>query len=194
MAHVVVIAGPNGAGKSTVAPYLLRDALGVSEFVNADTIAQGLSAYAPEKTAIAAGKIMLERLSKLGDSGVNFAFETTLSSKIFFKFISGLRSNGYQFTLMFLWLGNSDLAVSRVAERVRKGGHNIPTEDIKRRYTRATKNFFHFYRKIADNWYFYDNSHQLKPELIAKGKLSKTSKVFSPKLWHNIKNRYEKDK
>jgi predicted ABC-type ATPase len=85
MPHVVVIAGPNGAGKSTIAPYLLRDNLGVSEFVNADTIAQGLSAYSPEKIAITSGKIMLKRLNELAQANADFAYETTLSSKSFFR-------------------------------------------------------------------------------------------------------------
>ncbi len=48
MPHVIVIAGPNGAGKSTTAPSILKETLGVTEFVNADTIAQGLSAFNPE--------------------------------------------------------------------------------------------------------------------------------------------------
>ena len=55
--HVIVLSGPNGAGKSTTAPRLLRDAFAVDEFVNADAIAQGLSAFAPETAAIEAGRI-----------------------------------------------------------------------------------------------------------------------------------------
>jgi hypothetical protein len=78
---VVVIAGPNGAGKSTAAPYLLKDALGILEFVNADQIAAGLSAYAPETVAFEAGRIMLQRLRTLAAAKVSFAFETTLSSR-----------------------------------------------------------------------------------------------------------------
>jgi predicted ABC-type ATPase len=65
MPNVVVIAGPNGAGKSTLAPYLLRDAFGIVEYVNADTIAQGLSAFAPEGVAFEAVRIMLRRLNEL---------------------------------------------------------------------------------------------------------------------------------
>ena len=80
MPHIVVIAGANGSGKSTIAPFLLRDKLGVDEFVNADTLAQGLSAFSPETVAIAAGKIMLKRISALAESNHDFAFETTLST------------------------------------------------------------------------------------------------------------------
>jgi predicted ABC-type ATPase len=129
MPHVIVIAGANGAGKSTVAPFLLRDKLGVSEFVNADTLAQGLSAFAPEKAAITAGKIMLSRLNELAEVGKDFAFETTLSTRSFVPRLQKMRENAYKFKLVFLWLASSELAVSRVAERVRQGGHDIPKEN-----------------------------------------------------------------
>jgi len=65
MPHIIVLAGPNGAGKSTLAPELVRDALGVMDYVNADTIARGLSAYAPETAALEAGRVMLKRLDDL---------------------------------------------------------------------------------------------------------------------------------
>lgn len=107
---VVVIAGPNGAGKSTAAPYLLKDALGILEFVNADQIAAGLSAYAPETVAFEAGRIMLQRLRTLAAAKVSFAFESTLSSP------------------------------QRVALRVNLGGHNIPSADIARRFQRSLHN------------------------------------------------------
>jgi len=104
MPHVIVIAGANGAGKSTVAPYLLRDTLGVSEFVNADTLAQGLSAFSPETVAIAAGKIMLRRLDKLAEQNADFAFETTLSTRSFLPRLTRMRENGFEFTLFFCGL------------------------------------------------------------------------------------------
>ena len=80
---IIVIGGPNGAGKSTTAPALLKGVLGVTEFVNADAIAQGLSAFEPEKVALTAGKIMLTRLKELAAQRQNFAFETTLASRTF---------------------------------------------------------------------------------------------------------------
>jgi predicted ABC-type ATPase len=85
---VVVIAGPNGAGKSTAAPFLLKQALGILEFVNADQIAVGLSAYSPETVSFEAGRIMLKRLHELAASKVSFAFESTLSSRTFALFLS----------------------------------------------------------------------------------------------------------
>jgi predicted ABC-type ATPase len=80
---VVVLAGPNGAGKSTAAPALLQGALAVNEFVNADVIARGLSAFDPAAVAIAAGRVMLGRLRELAGQRASFAFETTLASRTF---------------------------------------------------------------------------------------------------------------
>jgi hypothetical protein len=71
----VVIAEPNGAAKSTMAPRLLQEALAVSEFVNADAIAMGLSAFRPDSVAIGAGRIMLARLRALAQQRADFAFE-----------------------------------------------------------------------------------------------------------------------
>src|SRR5947207_2743721 len=102
--HLVVIAGPNGAGKSTSAPAILTGALGVDEFVNTDVIARGLSAFYPERVAIEAGRVMLDRVHQLAKDRVNFAFETTLASKSFAPWIADLRRTGYIFHLVYLWL------------------------------------------------------------------------------------------
>ena len=123
---VVILAGPNGAGKSTVAPALLHGALAVDEFVNADVIASGLSAFDPDSAAIAAGRVMLARIRELASQRVNFAFETTLASRSFAPWLRQLVTSGYSAHLVFLWLPSADFAVDRVAERVRTGGHNVP--------------------------------------------------------------------
>src|SRR5687768_4783649 len=96
MPDIVVIAGPNGAGKSTLAPYLLRDRFGILEFVNADTIAQGLSAFAPESAAMDAGRVMVGRLDELASERVDFAFETTLAARTYAKRLDRLRVSGYR--------------------------------------------------------------------------------------------------
>ena len=115
--HLIVIAGPNGAGKSTTAPYLLKGTLKVTEFVNADLIAQGLSGFKPEGAVFHAGRVMLERIHYLAEKRTDFAFETTLTSRTFSPWISDLRKTGYDFHLVFLWLPSEDFAVARVAER-----------------------------------------------------------------------------
>ncbi len=192
-AHIIAVAGPNGAGKSTTAPALLKGALKVSEFVNADLIAQELSPSNPEMSAIKAGRIMLKRMHQLADKRVNFAFESTMASRSFTQWITGLRKKGYLFHLVFLWLPSQELAINRVAERVRTGGHNVPEETIKRRYRTGLQNFFRLYRPIADTWYFYDNSIKV-PELIAYGSKTYKPVVNDKELWHNITENHAKKK
>ena len=113
---VVVVAGPKGAGKSTTAPRLLRGVLSVSEFVNADPIAQGLSLFRPESVAIEAGRVMLARLRALARAREDFAYETTLASRSFARWLRDLRDSGYRAHLVFLSLPSADLAVARVAQ------------------------------------------------------------------------------
>lgn len=149
---VVVLGGPNGAGKSTAAPALLQGALAVNEFVNADVIARGLSAFAPESAAIAAGRVMLGRLHELAAQRVTFAFETTLASRSFAPWLRSLRVSGYEVQLVFLWLPSADFAVERVAARVRAGGHNVPAETVRRRYHAGLRNFFSLYEPVASSW------------------------------------------
>lgn len=188
--HLIVIAGPNRAGKSTTAPSLLKGTLKVTEFVNADLIAQGLSGFHPEGAAFHAGRIMLERIHYLAEKRLNFAFEATLASRTFAPWIADLRNTGYDFHLVFLYLPNEEFAIARVAERVRMGGHNVPEEIIRRRYNAGIYNFFRLYRPIADTWFFYDNSVGGEPRLVAYGKKEESLLVNDPSFWHNIEKKY----
>ncbi len=188
--HLIIISGPNGAGKSTTAPALLQGTLGVTEFVNADVIAQGLSAFNPERAAFHAGRVMLARLQQLAEEQEDFAFETTLASRTFAHWIQELKSSGYAFHLFFLWLPAPEFAIARVAERVKMGGHNVPEETIKRRYHSGLKNFFNLYRPLADSWYFYDNSLGAKPLLLASGEIQTGTVVNNKVLWEQITEAY----
>lgn len=184
--QIIIIAGPNGAGKSTLAPHLLRDMLGLLEYVNADTIAQGLSAFQPEQAAFEAGRIMLKRLRELAAQQKSFAFETTLATRSYASWLSKLRNAGWQFNLIFIWLNNAELAVERVSQRVASGGHDIPEESIRRRYRRGVENFFSLYQPLADSWSVYDNSVLPKPILMAKGK-KQSEKIFRDELWQKFR-------
>jgi len=184
--QVIVIAGPNGAGKSTLAPFMLRDAYGVAEFVNADTIARGLSAFNPEGVAFEAGRVMLNRLRDLAEQRATFAFETTLSSRTYARWISNLRQRGYIFNIMFLWLNSPELAVQRVGERVRMGGHDIPEDVIRRRYFKGIRNFIHLYQLLAESWGVYDNSSRGNPRFMAQGSRTNTTKIFLDEEWQKF--------
>lgn len=184
MPNVIVISDANGAGKSTLAPYLLRDTFGILEYVNADTIAEGLSAFAPEAVAIEAGRIMLKQVKMLSLQEKDFAFETTLSSRFYGKFLRGLQSKDYSFHLIFLFLQSAELAVERVRERVRLGGHNIPEEVLRRRYAKGLRNFFEIYQPLANSWRFYDVSDK-SPVLVAF-KAKKELQIVEESLWNQI--------
>jgi predicted ABC-type ATPase len=181
--HLSIIAGPNGSGKSTCGPALLQNHFNISEFVNADTIATGLSAFNPEEVAIEASRIMLKRLKTLASQKRDFAFETTLSSRTFAQWIKKEKAKGYHFTLLYFWLFNPDLAVERVAERVRLGGHAVPEETVRRRYVKSIKNFFNLYQPLADNWVIFDNSEDNNPIKIAEGNLLTNITVHQNHQW-----------
>jgi len=193
--HLIVIAGPNGAGKSTTAPSLLKGTLKVTEFVNADIIAQGLSGFQPEGAVFHAGRVMLERIHYLAKKRIDFAFETTLASRTFALWITDLRKTGYDFHLVFLWLPNEEFAIARVAERVRMGGHNVPEETIRRRYHTGLKNFFRLYKPLADFWRVYDNSEPAGPRLIASGSRSESDNIKDIAIWNMImgQSKHEKE-
>lgn len=183
---IVVIAGPNGAGKSTAAPSLLQGALGVSEFVNADVIARGLSAFEPERVAMTAGRVMLARIHELARQGSSFAFETTLASRSFAPWIKRLVHAGYRFHLLFLWLPSADMAVARVAERVRAGGHAVPEDVVRRRYHSGLANFFSLYQPMADTWRVY-NASAPEPVLIARGRKLRVTTLRQETLWSLVR-------
>jgi predicted ABC-type ATPase len=181
--QIVIIAGPNGAGKSTLAPILLRDQLGLLEFVNADTIAAGLSGFRPEAAALEAGRIVLKRMRELAARKQSFAFETTLATRSYANWLVGLKQDGYQISLLYVWLQNDELARQRVQQRVAAGGHDIPAEIIRRRYSKGVRNFFSLYQPLADEWGVYDNSAAGAPRLIASGHSTTSQQLILADLW-----------
>jgi predicted ABC-type ATPase len=186
MPDVIVIAGPNGAGKSTLAPALLRDTLHILEYVNADTIAEGLSAFAPEDASFDAGRVMLRRLRELAGERKDFAFETTLASRFYAQWLSGLQTKGYRVSIVFLWLESSELAIERVMERVRVGGHDIPDETIRRRYDRGLKNLFDLYVPFTNAWSVRDTSFARSME-IARYTEETGQIIFNEERWKTIR-------
>jgi predicted ABC-type ATPase len=154
---VLVLAGCNGAGKTTSASLLLP-ALGIEHFVNADVIARGLSAFDPESVAFTAGRLMLERIDELAAARESFAFETTLSARSFASLLRRLKATGYRVQIAYVWLNRPELALERVADRVRRGGHHVPDEVVRRRYHGGIRNLLTLYQQIADRWVVYDNS------------------------------------
>ena len=165
--NLYIIAGCNGAGKTTASFTILPEILDCKEFVNADEIAKGLSPFQPEKVSFEAGRIMLHRINELFELNQNFAFETTLATKSYKSKVIKAQKQGYTVTLLFFWLQNVELAIERVKTRVQEGGHNIPTEVIKRRYRNGIINLFDIYLPLVNEAMILDNSEG-KPVLIAE--------------------------
>jgi len=185
-----IIAGCNGAGKTTASFTILPEILACKEFVNADEIARGLSPFQPEKVAIDAARIMIERLNELIYENQNFAFETTLSSISHQNKIAIARKKGYKITMLFFWLRTIELAQKRVKIRVSEGGHNVDSKVIERRYNKGIKNLFDIYLSIVDICYIFDNSEGLQ-ELVAKKEFSNFA-VQNKIKFNLLKQQYEK--
>ena len=168
MLTLYIIAGCNGAGKTTAATTLLPTLFDNTEFVNADEIAHAISPSNPEAVAIEAGRRMLNRIDELIRQRKSFTIETTLATRSYVRLFERAHSEGYQIKLLYFWLTSPGLAIERVAARVRDGGHNIPTDVIKRRYAKGLQNLFNLFIPISDEWYIYNNSNSSR-SMIAYG-------------------------
>ncbi len=185
--NLYIIAGCNGAGKTTASNTILPELFDCREFVNADNIARGISPFNVEKVAFEAGRIMLSRIDELIKNQVDFAIETTLSTRSYVSMILEAQNKGYHVTLLYVWLESAALAVERVAERVAQGGHHIPSEIIHRRYQRGLHNLLHLYIPIVDYWIVANNTHN-ELERISTGKKNLAQKVLLPYIWTQIQS------
>jgi predicted ABC-type ATPase len=154
----IVIAGPNGAGKTTFARDYLPAIAGLINFVNVDLIAAGMSPLRPELAAVAAGRVLLRELDRLVAAKADFAFESTLSGLRYAQRIKDWKEQGYSMGIVYLRLPSAKFALSRVAARVKQGGHNVARADVLRRYKRGWTNFLEVYKPLADDWVIYDSS------------------------------------
>ena len=166
--RILVVAGPNGAGKTTFAREFLPREADCPTFVNADLIADGLSPFNPGRAAIRAGRIMLRLMAEHVEKGQSFAFESTLAGRNYARSIPRWRAVGYRVTIFFLSLPSPEMAIARVAERVRQGGHGIPEDTIRRRFIAGLENFETLYKPIVNDWVLYDNSGE-EPVMVDRG-------------------------
>jgi len=184
--NAYIIAGPNGSGKTTFAERFLPDYVKCPNFVNADLIAQGLSPFSPRSVAIKAGKLVLSQIHEYIRLDVDFAFESTLAGKLYANLFRELKKKGYKLHLFFLWIPDADIAILRIKDRVLEGGHNVPIEDIKRRFKRSISNFFKLYLPLLDSWVLFNNAG-IEPVPIAKknnGDIDIIEKELFEKILH----------
>lgn len=168
MPRLYIISGCNGSGKTTASYALLPELLDCSEFVNSDEFAKHISPFAPEGASITASRLMLRKVKYLFERREDFCIETTLATRSLLKMVRSAQQNGYYVTVLYLWLNSPDLAVERVASRVLAGGHDIPEETIRRRYTVGLNYLFHDYMQECDKWILADNSEP-PFQIIAEG-------------------------
>lgn len=189
MKRIMMIAGPNGAGKTTTASTFLAEYTNFyDEFLNADNIARGLSPLRPESVNREAGELMIKRFHLCVESNLNFAFETTGSGLTYATHLKKAKEQGYFISLMYLWLSSADQAVRRVAQRVKQGGHNIPEDDIRRRYHRGIHNLLDLYLPLSDTALILDNSSAESGfrKIVAKKELHRQLEIEDQDIWEKI--------
>jgi len=183
-----IIAGPNGVGKTTFAREFLPNYADCKNFVNADLIAQAMAPFSPETAAVRAGRMMLSEIRAFAKRRVSFAFETTLSGRSHMALLRQLKAKGYEIHIFFLWVNTVDLALSRVQERVSRGGHDVPEPVVRRRFDRSIQNFLADYRQMADSWILFDNSGE-SPAMVALEK-DKRVRIMDKSLYSGLEKRY----
>jgi len=183
-ANCHVIAGANGAGKTTFATEFLPVYSDCRNFINAALIARGIAPFAPEAGLARAGRIALERIDELAETGEDFGFETTLAGRTYGTIIRRLRVHGYRIHLFYLWIPSAELALLRIRDRVESGGHDVPERDVRRRFDRSLPNLLTLYRPLCDTVHFFDNSSDV-PRLVFKDEAGKTT-VLDPTVYTEI--------
>jgi predicted ABC-type ATPase len=164
---IYVIAGCNGAGKTTFAKEFLPKEVKCLRFLNADEIARGLSPFDPAAGAMRAGRILLSEFKESVDRGETFAVESTLSGRTYVPLLRKAKQRGFCIYLHYLWLPNPAIAIARVRERVKKGGHHVPAADLRRRFGRSLEHLARDYARLANKWAVWDNQTS-PPGLLAE--------------------------
>lgn len=161
MKDLIVVGGPNGAGKTTfVRSYLQLRPL---KYLSADDIAANLSPANPERVRIEAGREFSRRLRQSIDQGESVLVESTLSGRSLLHAMERARRVGYHVEIIFTFVEAPEICLSRIRERVRSGGHDVPEDDVRRRFYRSLRNFWSIYRQQASLWYLFYNGEVAFP-------------------------------
>ncbi|MCW1915833.1 zeta toxin family protein [Luteolibacter sp. GHJ8] len=150
--------GPNGSGKTTYArAFLTSQFEHPLRFLNADEMARGLSPLSPESVALKAGKLLLREIDECIAAGTSFGLESTLSGSAQVRILQRAKARGYLVELHFFALPSPELSIARIAQRVEKGGHHVPDDDVMRRYPRSLGNLARIYEPLSDHCFRWNN-------------------------------------
>lgn len=174
MPKMYIIAGCNGSGKTTASYSLLPEMFGQFQFVNSDEFAKSLSPFDPSAASVSASRFMLLKVRYMLEHQLDFCIETTLATRSLMRIIDEARAHGYYVTMLYFWLTSPEIAIKRVQRRVASGGHDIPEDVIRRRYSMGLKYFFDDYRQVCDKWILADNTSQ-PFTIVAEGNFEQTS-------------------
>lgn len=183
-----IIAGANGSGKSTLAEVLLSEKK--LEFLNADEIAKEISPNAINSVPISAGKLYFKRLKEFFNKDKSFAVESTLAGNNIIRIIKTAKQKGYKVILVYSFLQNCTTCIERVKKRVQNGGHNVPEEDIIRRYYKSITKFWDEYRLLADEWTLFYNGYEYAPIISSYG-IKNEYVIMNKEIQENFKSKYD---
>jgi predicted ABC-type ATPase len=170
--EIIIIAGPNGSGKSTLASQLDIQCV----FISADDCEKRILSNIGDKSqreqmaTVMVGKEINASIK----NGISFAFETVFATNTIPSFLKTAKEKGYEITLHYVSTESTDINISRVADRVRDGGHDVPKEKIIERYSKSISilpNLLEF----VDTAYIYDNSeNKIRAFLVKENNQFKT--------------------
>lgn len=174
--RLLVVGGPNGAGKTTLANAYLSE--GGWHYLGADKIAAELCPDSPESVAVEAGREFVRRIEIALQQSKNLLIESTLSGRSIGRVIERAIEQGFLCQIAFTFVDTPEISIARIEQRVRVGGHHVPSEDVRRRFYRSIRNFWLRYRMMAEHWSLSDNRHSTQSE-IAWGDLSSSCIIDS---------------
>jgi predicted ABC-type ATPase len=158
---IIIVGGANGVGKTTFA-YQYRDEHGI-DYLGADEIAR-----TEEISDLEAGKEFFRRLEGYLSRNQSVIIESTLSGLGLLKHLERFKIKGYSLHIVYVFLESPLICKRRIKARVQKGGHDIPSDDVERRYQRSLRNFLRTYLPLADAWQIFYNGLK-RPVEVAVG-------------------------